>query len=130
MVGYQLNMKILKNEAASNRQEFVTRTHNNPTYKKMKSICDKYGYELCRAYWANYGDAVVNIRPCGDGKYAPEVYAPTERYGSTSSWEIETVSYGSLSIDEFDEFQEANDRAYHMVKELSNIDLTTLEHES
>lgn len=123
-------MKILKSEAASNGQKFVTRVHNNPTYKKMKSICDKYGYELGLAYWANYGDAVVNIRPRpGDDEYAPEVYPPRRGWGRKTSWEIQTSSYGSLSIDEFEKFQKANDRVYHMVKELSNIDITTLEHE-
>lgn len=120
-------MKILKNESLSDRQEFVKRAYSNSTYNKMKSICDKYGYELGLAYWANYDDAVVHIRPRGE--YYPEVYPPETWMDKKEPWKIMTTSYGSLSIDEFEKFNEANNRAYNMVKELSNIDLTTLEHE-
>lgn len=123
-------MKILMNESDNDRKEFVKRAYNNSTYKQMKSICDKYGYELGLAYWANYDDAVVNIRPRGDNEYAPEVYPSEAWTDKKEPWKVMTTSYGSLSIDEFEKFNEANNRAYNMIKELSNIDLTTLEHES
>lgn len=120
-------MKILKVESAV-RQEFVKRAYNNATYKQMKSICDRYGYELGLAYWANYNEARITIRPAGD-EYLPQVYPPTVRVGKEEPWKVQTTSYGSLSIDEFDKFVEDNKRAYDMIKELSKIDLTTLEHE-
>ena len=122
-------MKILKLESNSDRQEFVKRAYNNSTYKKMKAICEKYGYTIGLAYWANYDDAFINIRPHGDNEYAPEVYPPQVWIGKKEPWKIMTTSYGSLSIDDFEKFNEANNRAYNMIKELSNIDLTTLEHE-
>lgn len=122
-------MKILMTESGNDRKEFVKRSYDNATYKQMKSICDKYGYELGLAYWANYDDAVINIRPRGDNKYAPEVYPPKAWMGKKEPWKVMTTSYGSLTIDEFDKFVEGNNGAYDMIKELSRIDLSTLEHE-
>ncbi len=122
-------MKILMTEAPVDRKEFIERAYNNDTYKKMKAICDKYGYELGLAYWANYGDAVINIKPSNVSKYIPEVYPPQIYVGKDEPWRVMTTSYGSLSIDEFAKFVADNKRAYDMIEELSKIDLTTLEHE-
>lgn len=122
-------MKILMTEAPNDRKEFVERAYNNDTYKKMKSICDKYGYELGLAYWANYGDAVINIKPSNVNKYIPEVYPPQIYVGKQTPWKVNTTAYGALSLDEFAKFVEGNKRAYNMIEELSKIDFTTLEHE-
>lgn len=122
-------MKILMTEAPVDRKEFIERAYNNDTYKKMKAICDKYGYELGLAYWANYGDAVINIKPSNVSKYIPVVYPPQIYVGKDEPWRVMTTSYGSLSIDEFAKFVADNKRAYDMIEELSKIDLTTLEHE-
>lgn len=120
--------RILHQEAADERKEFVHRVYNNPNYKKMKAICDKYGYELGIAYWTNYDEAYINIYP-REGEYLPEVYPPQVWMSKKEPWKVMTTSYGSLSIDEFEKFINSNKRASEMIKELSQIDLTTLEHE-
>lgn len=115
-------MKILENN--SNKDQFVETRMDNPTYNKMKRICDKYGYQLNRAYYTTCGEAIVDIRPAG-GRYLPEVSAPSIVY---PEWQICATGYGYLPAEEFADLTSAYLRAYAMVEALSDLDLSTLDH--
>lgn len=122
-------MKVLEdNNNVTARKEFIKRAYNNNTYKKMKSIGNKYGYDIGLAYYASYDDFSINIsRGDNRGRFLPEVYPPSLYY--KEDWKVQTTSYGSLSFDEFEEFIKQQQNAFSMIKELKKLDLTTLEHE-
>ena len=104
----------LVNESASGDagyKNFMKECQENPTYKKMKSICNKYGYapaDLC--YVKDYGNEKIpriDIVPIKNSRYLPEIYFDTGRYGS-------------------DKFIEDVTAAHKMVVERSKLDVYTL----
>ena len=124
----------LVNESASGDagyKNFMKECQENPTYKKMKSICNKYGYapaDLC--YVKDYGNEKIpriGIVPIKNSRYLPEIYFDTGRYGSDKyGFTVQTTAYGSLDIKEHEKFLEDVTAAHKMVVELSKLDVYTL----
>lgn len=111
------------------KSDFIKKSRENATYKKMEKLASNYGYDLGSAYWANWDEAVINISPqYGNyfSEYLPEIYPPSY---IVNKWRIQTTSYGALNSVEFEKFVQANENAYKLVEALSKIDLKTLEHE-
>lgn len=113
-------------------EDFKKACMSNPTWKKANAICEKYGYRLssvsCVDVYAS-GRKVpsVNIMRDRTKDYNPDIYFYAGKFGKTDpTLEIQTSSYGSLTLDQHAEFLEAVTNAHKMVEELSEIDFTTL----
>lgn len=116
------------NESDDRYQNFIKACQSNATYKKAQAIAKKYGYSLSPlCYVETFGSKKhVNIGFENQREgYKPEIYYGSS-FGKPQEFEIQTTSYGSLSIAEHDKFIEAVTNANKMVKELSKLDLTTL----
>lgn len=116
----------------TNKQDFIKKSRENATYKKIEKLARFCGYELGSAYWANWDGAVINLAPISGtsiSEYLPEIYPPDYTSSNGTDWRIQTTSYGALDSVEFGNFVQANDNAYKLVESLSKIDLKTLEHE-
>lgn len=116
----------------TNKQDFIKKSRENATYKKMEKLASSHGYKLGLAYWASWDGTVINLNPESGSyfsEYLPEIYPPDYTSSNDTDWRIQTTSYGSLDSVEFEKFIQANDNAYKLVESLSKIDLKTLEHE-
>ena len=47
-------------------------------------------------------------------------------YGESQKFEISTISYGALSLDEYEKFLKSCNNAYNMCRELEKIDMSGL----
>lgn len=110
---------------------------NNPIAKKIKSIATKYGYEVSglvflRAYSqdSKYRSLNLNIRP-KSRDYHPDVYISDsiDKNGNgidNLEFSIQTTSYGSIEVDEYQEFLKSCEDAYKMMSEIKKLDLSKL----
>ena len=125
-------MKILNLKESNAKSDFIKKSRENATYKKMEKLASSHGYKLGLAYWASWDGTVIHLNPESGSyfsEYLPEIYPPDYTSSNGTDWRIQTTSYGSLDSVEFEKFIQANDDAYKLVEELSKIDLRTLEHE-
>lgn len=105
-------------------------SQSSATYKKILSICKKYGYEVVQAYVDHYepsGSDFINfsIRHPSDLMKPIVSYVP-ERFG-TGYYTIEMPDKSSkLRIDDFDELLANFNGASKMVHELMKLDLYSL----
>lgn len=107
-------------------EAFKKLVKNDPTNKKLKSIANKYGYNADESYIRSWGEAYIQLRPKSDD-FHPEVYYRSDYFGKkVSMFEIQTTSYGSMGINEYEKFMKACNDAYNMVKELQKVDLSKL----
>ena len=124
-----LIMKIIKENADNQYEDFTAACQNNPTYKKAAEICSKYGYRVARDCYVEVypsGKEYVNfgIMHPGSDSDLPEVYY--YGYGNRADFRIQTTSVGSLLVDAHSKWIEAQVAANKMVKDLEQLDLTTL----
>lgn len=99
---------------------------NNETYKKVKAICEKHGYNLwciINEVYDSFSIQRLQVNPVKE--YAPDVYY-NDKSAFTSNkpnyqFEIQTTAFGALSIKEYPKFMKAVEDAYELVKELSDI---------
>lgn len=105
--------------------ESVEDMENNETFKKVAAMCDKYGYSLytmVNRVWSKYNMPVIQINKKNDNRYAPEISYTSKTFGGNDyRFEIQTTSYGSLDMDEYQKFMKAINNACELVKELSQI---------
>lgn len=106
---------------------FLDKVRSNLTFKKMRSICREYGYELSEAYWGVHDVFIVKFLPCED-KYYPEVFHTVR--GPQFVWGVSIHDQTGLSCSDLEKFITACRRAHDMIEELSKIDLSNLYHES
>lgn len=100
---------------------------SNSTVSRIESLCKAYGYKLMYAYNVQYKDGgrkylSMNIVPDGSNKYAPTISVDRKSLEVM----IQTTSYGSLNIAEYEKFIEACDNAYNLAVGLSEIDFDKL----
>lgn len=109
--------------------EFKKKMESNATFKKMSNICKKAGYVLGEAYQERYSDKIVMIHiriiSADPNDYHPDIYFEDNK--GKRKFKIQTTSYGSLYIEEYEEFVICIKDAYSLVKELNKIDFSTLE---
>lgn len=110
----------------------------NATFKEMAKICEKYGYELNRAFLRKLGSINQKVVEIGikekEGKdicnFTPRVYYSNEFILDSNIdeyfFEIQTTSYGALKKEEYKEFLQAQQNAIQLVEELEKLDLSTL----
>ena len=117
--------RIVEDADQEDYNEYYNRMANNPTFKKMKAICEKYGYNLLEAYNSKYpsGRLVpsITIRTVDRDSYHADIY-----HSHRTGWEIQTTAVGSLDLEKYEKYMKACQDSYEMVKELSDINLETL----
>lgn len=141
----ELTRKILeRNGVESNRRlyesslrededqykEYMRRMKDNATYKKIESLCTKYGYRLGGATATSRGSKkdielrIIDDRPT----YHPPIYYTNymSSFGKDPEFEIQTIAVGSLVLTEYEKYLKGCQDAYNLVSELDKIDLTTL----
>lgn len=107
-------------------EEFKDVLNNNETYVKMRNIADKYGYFISSAFIHN-NRVEINIYKCCGKRFIPDVYFNSSTLDNpTSEFRIMTTSYGSLNMDDYEEFIQCVNNAYNMVSELEKIDTSKL----
>ena len=105
-------------------KSFKKDCQNNATYKKAATICKKYNYQIADLCYVD--DGIVQFAVIADRKkMQPEIYFHTQRNGK-QEFKIQTTAYGSLSMQEYTQFINSCNDAYNMCKELSKLDLLTL----
>lgn len=120
------------NEFTSEDEEGTTKDspmRDNATFKKIDSICKKYGYELYAAYVEVYesGNKYPRVSISKVQKFHPEIYYNNNLLDKKVNYfSIQTTSYGSLEKEEYEEFLKGCQDAYNLVSELEKIDLGTL----
>lgn len=121
------------NESTSDTEEGTTEDslmRDNATFKKIDSICKKYGYELYDAYVKVYeksGNKYPRVSIRKVQKFHPEIYYNNSLLDKKVNYfSIQTTSYGSLEKEEYEEFLKGCQDAYNLVSELEKIDLETL----
>lgn len=105
-------------------------SQSNATYKKVVSICKKYGYEVVQAYVDHYEPSGNDFISFGirypDDPTKPKVTYVPERFG-TGYYTIEMPDKSSkLRIDDFDELLANFNGASKMIHELMRLDLYSL----
>lgn len=117
-------------EADQEGKEYIKKAmQDNATYKKAKSIAEKYGYIIdphCYVEVFNNGHKWINFRVRGKDRYDPEIYYDAPFGQQEYKFRIQTTSYGSLELDEYEQFLKKVTAAYDMVKELTKLDFYTL----
>ena len=107
--------------------EFVENVHNtNTAYIAMNDIANKYGYRISSAYIQNK-KVNINIYKNNTNRFSPEVcFNPVSFVNPKPEFRIQTVSYGSLNMEEYSKFIEWVNNVYKMVKELEKVDTSKL----
>ena len=113
------------NESVNNDkewQDFEKVVKADPSNKKLKQVCTKYGYDCDYAYKTSFGYIRFNVYPKdrSNSSYYPDVYRNDIANGL--EFKIGTVSYGSLSEVEYAKFLKACDAAYNLAHVLNNFD--------
>ena len=104
-----MSVKIINEERERSKTEL-----------QMMQIAKKYGYKMSYAYRIG-SKANISIMPLA--KLAPEIYYDYRK----DEYKIQTTSYGSLSLDKYSEYLKYCNNAYNMCRELSDIDISTLD---
>lgn len=108
-------------------EEFKQEIRNNPVNKKIKQIANKYGYNAGETFLYWYGGIHCTITSKDYNDYHPDVYVDNDLSDSeTIEFSIQTVSYGSLNLDEYSEFISCCNDAYNMMQELSKLNFSKL----
>ncbi len=82
----------------------------------MKEIAKSFGYELIYPFFIDYEKEIIfqgSFKPIND-------YLPKIRLNENNKVEIDTVSYGSLDIDEYEKYQEAVQMARNFAREIKD----------
>lgn len=96
---------------------------SNPTYKKIKSLCEKYNYRMKDGYkekWdENSKDEYLRLALIKNwqDEFQPEIYVR----GEEQKLEIQTTSYGALDINEYKEFLEKCEDAFELVEQINKL---------
>lgn len=118
------------NEAEKSDIESIKKDmQSNSTYKKAKSIVEKYGYEIDPYCFVDVrkGNKFIKFNVEGNERFDPEIHFQRKSWGEDGyEFKIQTTSYGSLTIEEYATFLVRVTAAYNMVKELDKLDLFTL----
>jgi hypothetical protein len=108
-------------------EAFKKACKENATYKKAAAIAKKYGYELDDlCYVEIHGtnkDVYIRFK-YNTNEYAPEINYSS--YDKSPEFRIQTSAHGALSLKDHDKYLKAVQDANAMVRELSKLDLTTL----
>lgn len=92
---------------------------DSDVFLEIDEIADKYGYVLGNAF--RDGDQIV-IELSNDHQYAPEIWYDYRN----EEFRIETSGYGSLNLNEYEQFVRYVQDARDCVRELSDVDLTDI----
>lgn len=114
-------------------KEFISKCMENPTWKKIDAICNKYHYRLAPASYVEVYPSGkkyirINIYPDRSDRYAPDIYFGYDGFGPNvlPEFKIQTSSFGSMSLGEHDKYLAAVTSANNMIREIQDIDLYTL----
>lgn len=94
-----------------------------PTENELHAICRKYGYDFDFTDRVGKYVRLYNLR--GKDKYSPDVYYSSS-FGKAPTFEISQSSYGSMGVLEFEKLTKCNLDAINMVKELSKLDINSM----
>lgn len=132
-------IKVFKEEKEWTPQEIAQaekRARNNPTYKKMEKICNKYGYVMPEnLHIITYSDRESlsdnRIYPADKYTFKEEIYLdlgfhPSPFYNGPVK--AQTGGRGALNLEEYTGFASDVQDTLGMLTELSELDLNTLEH--
>lgn len=105
----------------------------NPTQKKIIDVAAKYGYKVDTCYARKFdksGKVVHYLGLWPIDRLNPKVYFKEQQFGSEKTgldrFEINHSAYGSMSIQDEEEFISKVQDAIQMCKELNEIDLDGL----
>lgn len=114
-------------------QDYMNKMKSNPTFKKIESLCSKYGYRLYggTATTRKNGNKYIDIRiqqaDWNNKEYHADIYYSSPSFlGDDSRFEIQTAAYGALTVEEYAKFLKGCQDSYDLVTELNKIDLSTL----
>jgi len=122
------NANSFMNEASTDKNGFLKAMQASATFKEIKKICNKYGYDLTFAYPTLTGIR-HDIEPKSKSRYEPRFYMMIENPRSDKvTFSIQTTSYGALDVNEPEawEFLEKFSNCANMLKELSKVDFSKL----
>ena len=124
------NHKVNEADENESYEEFIKKCQDNSTWQRVNNICNKYGYNLAplsyvEVYPSGKEKISLNIISNRENRYNPEIFY-NSKFGQDPVFEIQTISYGSLVLEEHAKFIEAVTNAHNMIKEIEKIDFTTL----
>lgn len=104
----------------------IEKLENHETWKKVETMCEKYGYRLHHIANEKQGSfSFLCLQVIPMKKYAPHIFFSDENAFSGKEkhyeFEIQTTSYGPLNLEEYAEFLQAMTDASELVKELEQI---------
>lgn len=109
--------------------------YSNRVYLRITQICEDAGYEVDRAYIDQYGEPRIGIFPKDRSfqSFYPSIYPQVEydwknHKAIFHGWKIQTTSYWSLSMDEYERMMDVQYGAMRMVKKLEGLNLDKLAH--
>jgi len=103
-------------------KSIIESMRNHPLYLKVAELCEKHGYTLSRMHVSKHGLPDLRVY-AKERNYHPNIYlTETNAACSEFKFEIQTTSYGSLSVEEYDEFLLGCNNARHIVGEISKIE--------
>lgn len=112
-------------------RSFIDIAKENKTAQQIMQLVSQYGYKCTVPYITSWGQLDILFQP--RDRYASDIYWKHARGGSSNSLEgmftINTSSFGSLPVDEYEAFLKCCENAYKLCSELQKIDLSTLERE-
>lgn len=106
-------------------QDFVKKCQANATYKKIKSICNKYGYNrISDTIYVGKDGNVKYFNISSDDKLLPKLHYQH----SSRSHTIDTSGWGDMTLEEFQKLINGYSSTVKMLQELAKIDLDKLYH--
>lgn len=116
------------------KAERLEKMEVNPIYKRIVEICEEAGYGVDRAYITSYGEPKIGIYPKDSSfqSYYPSIYPDMEydwknHKANFLGWRIQTTSYGSLPLKEYEKMMDIQIGAMRMVRKLEGLAISKLE---
>ena len=116
-------------ESDDEYEKFSQNCHCNATYKKAQAIAEKYGYRIARDCYVEVtesGKKYINFAVMNPDSSTYRPVINYSGYGNNKTFSIQTTAVGSLSVDEHSQYIADITAANKMVRELEQLDLSTL----
>ena len=117
------------------KKERLDSMYANPIYKRIVEICEEAGYGVDRAYITSYGEPRIGIyaKDTSFQSFYPSIYIDVKYDWKNNcvdsfTWKIQTTSYGSLPLKEYEKMMDIQIGAMRMVRKLESLALSKLEH--
>lgn len=116
------------------KAERLEKMEVNPIYKRIVEICEEAGYGVDRAYITSYGEPRIGIyaKDTSFQSFYPSIYVDVKYDWKNNcvdsiTWKIQTTSYGSLPLKEYERMMDIQIGAMRMVRKLERLAISKLE---